>query len=163
MKLRIEGLPAARGTAWGPECRSSSDNWRLVGSVRRIEFKSLQSSLAVKDPPHRPFPNLHLPGNLPLQDLRRRENSNKIEDVQSALIHSAQEVYTEYPDPRRDEWETNILPVLKQAKKKTTLSNLASQIGFSRRELIEWLAGRSTPHRENLKMIASKLRELVLQ
>jgi transcriptional regulator with XRE-family HTH domain len=54
------------------------------------------------------------------------------------------------------------ITVLKQAKKKPTLSNLASQMGFSRRELIEWLAGRSRPHRENLKMIASKLRELGL-
>jgi hypothetical protein len=40
------------------------------------------------------------------------KESNKIEDVASALVHSAQEVYTEYPDPRRDEWESTIRPAL---------------------------------------------------
>jgi hypothetical protein len=88
------------------------------------------------------------------------KESNKIEDVQSALIHSAQEVYTEYPNPRGGEWETKLLPVLKQAKKKTTLSNLASQIGFSRRELIEWLAGRSRPHPKNQELIAAIFQKL---
>jgi hypothetical protein len=77
-------------------------------------------------------------------------------------VHSAQEVYTEYPDRRRDAWETKLLPALKQAKKKTTLANLAKEIGFSRRELIEWLAGRSRPHPKNKELIAGTLRELGL-
>ena len=40
------------------------------------------------------------------------KESNSLEDVQSGLIHSEQSVYTEYPDPRRDEWKTKILPAL---------------------------------------------------
>lgn len=30
------------------------------------------------------------------------------------MMHSADDVYTEYTDPRRDEWQTKILPVLKR-------------------------------------------------
>jgi hypothetical protein len=82
------------------------------------------------------------------------KESNTIEDVQSALVHSAQEVYTEYPDPKRDEWATKYVPALERAKKKTSLTNVASQIGISRRELIEWLAGRSRPHPKNQERIA---------
>jgi hypothetical protein len=90
------------------------------------------------------------------------KESNKIEDVQSALIHSAQDVYTEYPNPRRDEWTTKYVPALERAKKKTSLTNVASQIGISRRELIEWLAGRSRPHPKNQERIVTALEKLGL-
>jgi hypothetical protein len=38
------------------------------------------------------------------------KESNDLEEVESGMIHSAQSVYTEYPDPRREEWHTKILP-----------------------------------------------------
>ncbi len=38
------------------------------------------------------------------------KESNSLEEVESGLIHSEQNVYTEYPDPRRDEWQTKIVP-----------------------------------------------------
>src|SRR5439155_12516601 len=41
------------------------------------------------------------------------KESNRLEEVESGTIHSAQSVYTEYPDPRRDEWQTKIMPALK--------------------------------------------------
>lgn len=41
------------------------------------------------------------------------KESNSLEDVESGAIHSEQKVYTEYHDPKRDEWQTRILPVLK--------------------------------------------------
>src|SRR3989442_13178830 len=56
------------------------------------------------------------------------KESNKIEDVQSALVHSAQEVYTEYPNPRRDEWATKRLPALKRSP----LDLLVKLLPFSR-------------------------------
>jgi hypothetical protein len=42
------------------------------------------------------------------------KKSNSLEEVESGTIYSAQNVNTEYPDPRRDEWQTIILPVLKK-------------------------------------------------
>ena len=82
----------------------------------------------------------------------------KIEDVQSALIHSAQEVYTEYPDPRRDEWQTKLLPALKKAP----LKDLVQLTGKSRRMLIDLRAGHSRPHPRNQELIAAILRKLEL-
>ena len=35
-------------------------------------------------------------------------------NVDSGLIRSPQNVYTEYPGPRRDEWETKIRPALRK-------------------------------------------------
>jgi len=40
--------------------------------------------------------------------------SNRLEEIEAGIIHSPESVYTEYPDPSRDEWETKILPVLKE-------------------------------------------------
>jgi hypothetical protein len=40
------------------------------------------------------------------------KESNNLEEVEAGLIHSAQNVYTEYPDQQRDEWQTKIVPAL---------------------------------------------------
>ena len=42
------------------------------------------------------------------------KESNALEDVEAGLIQSAESVYTEYCDPRRGEWATKLLPLLKQ-------------------------------------------------
>src|SRR5487761_185268 len=42
------------------------------------------------------------------------KESNLIEEVESGLVHSEMDIYTEYVDPKRDEWTTKILPALKQ-------------------------------------------------
>jgi hypothetical protein len=79
------------------------------------------------------------------------KESNSLEDVESGLVHSAQSVYTEYPDPRRDEWQTKILPALK----KVPLRILVGKSGMSRRALMNARAGRSRPHRKNREMLAA--------
>lgn len=86
------------------------------------------------------------------------KESNRIEDVESGLIHSAQGVYTEYADPRRDEWQTKILPVLKNVP----LFRLAQLTGLARSTLIELRAGRSRPHRKNKELLALIARKLQL-
>jgi hypothetical protein len=40
------------------------------------------------------------------------KESNSLEDVDSGLIHSPDNVYTEYSDPKNDEWQLKIVPVL---------------------------------------------------
>jgi hypothetical protein len=86
------------------------------------------------------------------------KESNSLEGVESGLIHSEQSVYTEYQDQRRDEWQTKILPALK----KIPLSRLVEMSGLSRRTLIDLRAGRSRPHRPNLKLLVAVLRQLGL-
>jgi hypothetical protein len=84
------------------------------------------------------------------------KESNSLEEVESGLIHSAQNVYTEYPDLRRDEWETKILPALKKAP----LNLLVKMSGLSRRALMDLRAGRSRPHRKNEQLLTTLVRTL---
>lgn len=83
------------------------------------------------------------------------KESNRLEDVEAGLIHSERSVYTEYPDPRRDEWKMKVLPALKKMR----LSFLVKNSGMSESELKEIRAGRSRPHRKNQEMLVSILRE----
>ena len=82
------------------------------------------------------------------------KESNFLEDVESGMLHSEEETYTEYPDPRRDEWQTKIVPALK----KIPLSQLEKLSGMSRSALKELRAGRSRPHRRNQRFLLSILR-----
>ncbi len=86
------------------------------------------------------------------------KESNSLEDVESGLIHSAESVYTEYPDPRRDQWQTKTLPALK----KVPLGLLVEMSGKSAMMLKDARAGRSRPHSRNQKLLADVLRELGL-
>ena len=78
------------------------------------------------------------------------KESNSLEDVESGIVHSVQNVYAEYPDPRRDEWTTNIAPALK----KIPLSRLVKMSGLSRRMLIKARMSRARPHRKNQELLA---------
>ena len=77
------------------------------------------------------------------------KESNRMEEVDAGTIHSGEEIYTEYIDPRRDEWQVKILPVLK----KMPLKELVSLTGISKSALNEIRAGRSRPHAGNLKIL----------
>jgi hypothetical protein len=86
------------------------------------------------------------------------KESNSLEEVESGLIHSEQSVYTEYPDPRRDEWQTKVRPAIREA----SLAQLVNLSGLSRSTLIEIRAGRSRPHRGNQELLKEILRKLGL-
>ncbi len=79
------------------------------------------------------------------------KESNSLEDVEAGVVHSAQAVYTEYSDPRRDEWQTIVLPLLRRVP----LSLLVELSGMSRRAVIDFRAGRSRPHRKNREMLTA--------
>jgi len=72
------------------------------------------------------------------------KESNALEDVESGLIHSEQSVYTEYPDPRRDEWQAKTLPIISDAP----LLKLAKMSGMSPSALKEIRSGRARPIEE---------------
>jgi hypothetical protein len=82
------------------------------------------------------------------------KESNRLEDAEAGMIHDEGEVYTEYVDPRRDEWETKIRPALK----KIPTPRLVEITGFSRRTLLDWRAGRSRPHARNLQRLKAILK-----
>ena len=88
------------------------------------------------------------------------KESNSLESVEEGQVNSEQDVYTEYVDPKRDEWTIKTWPALKQVP----LGKLVREcLGcLSRRELIELRAGRSRPHRRNRELLVSILRKLGL-
>jgi hypothetical protein len=85
------------------------------------------------------------------------KESNSLEEVDAGLIHSVENVYTEYTDQRRDEWETKIRPALKTIP----LSSLIKETGLSRRMLIKARTGRARPHRNNQRVIKNAIQRLL--
>lgn len=83
------------------------------------------------------------------------KESNKLEDVDAGLIHSAESVYTVYPDPKRDYWERQIRPKLKAIP----LSVLIKETGLSRRMLIKARNGQVRPHPRNQLLIANAVKK----
>ena len=77
------------------------------------------------------------------------KESNKLEEVAEGRVPDTGDVYTEYPDQRRDEWATRILPILKAMP----LSELIERSGFSRRALQMIRAGRR-PNPDNGTVLA---------
>jgi hypothetical protein len=72
------------------------------------------------------------------------KESNKLEEVEEGAIAGAGDVYTEYPDPRRDEWTRTILPELRRI----SLSELEAESDLDRRTLQRIRAGQR-PHPRN--------------
>ncbi|HEY2822449.1 MAG TPA: hypothetical protein VGJ06_15500, partial [Candidatus Acidoferrum sp.] len=88
------------------------------------------------------------------------KESNSLEEVDSGLIHSEKNVYTEYPDPSRDEWSTKILPALKRVPLSVLVKACS---GFlHRRAIVDLRAGRSRPHRKNREALVTILGKLGL-
>jgi hypothetical protein len=86
------------------------------------------------------------------------KESNSLEEVDAGLFHSPENVYTEYVDPRRDEWETKIRPALH----KIPLSVQQKETGLSRRMLINARMGHTRPHPDNQERLAAMVRKLGL-
>jgi hypothetical protein len=83
------------------------------------------------------------------------KESNHLEAVDAGLIHCEKNIYTEYIDQSRDEWQTKILPVLKRLP----LSRLIGETGLSRRALLDIRAGRSRPHHKNIERLKDMVRK----
>ena len=84
------------------------------------------------------------------------KESNSLEEVEAGTVHSAENVYTVYPDQRRDDWETKYRP----AMKKVFISILEKETGRGRRTLIDARTGRRRPHPKNQALIVAALRKL---
>jgi hypothetical protein len=66
------------------------------------------------------------------------KESNKLEEVDAGLIHSAESVYVTYPDPTRDSWTRDIAPKLQAIP----LSVLMRETGLLSRSLIKVRKGQ---------------------
>jgi hypothetical protein len=86
------------------------------------------------------------------------KESNSLENVEAGMVHSEQNVYTEYADPKRSEWIAKTQPALKKLPLHILVN--ACEKRLSRRELIELRAGRSKPHRKTRDLLVSILKDL---
>ena len=86
------------------------------------------------------------------------KESNSLEDVEAGLEHSEKNVYTQYVDPKRDEWTQKIWPALKKVPLRVIVEECQGVL--SRRALINLRSGRSRPHRRNCGKIAVVLRRI---
>ncbi len=82
------------------------------------------------------------------------KESNKLEEVEEQSVPSATDVYTEYPDPRRDEWIAAVARL--EAMTKSQLRELEVKTGISLTTLKAWRRGRS-PHPKNRERFAHAL------
>jgi hypothetical protein len=83
------------------------------------------------------------------------KESNNLEDVEAGLVHSEQEVYTEYCDPKRDEWTVLSLPLLRSIPR----SVLMKTTGISRRALNYIRAGRK-PNKNTRTVLERLLKDV---
>jgi hypothetical protein len=86
------------------------------------------------------------------------KESNSLENVDEGMVHSDQNVYTEYADPKRTEWITKIQPALKKPKLEVLVEACGKRLCL--REIIELRAGRKKPHRRTQQLLESILRPL---
>jgi hypothetical protein len=85
---------------------------------------------------------------------------NSLESVDEGMVHSENNVYTEYADPKQSEWVTKLQPALKRAKLRKLIRECGKRL--SRREIIELRAGRSKPHRKTRELLGGILKNLKL-
>ena len=83
------------------------------------------------------------------------KESNKLEEVEEGSVPDAGDVYTEYPDSRRDEWTTNVLPLLRALP----MPDLMARSGLSRRALQMIRAGRR-PNNRNSRLLQNLIRNV---
>lgn len=86
------------------------------------------------------------------------KESNSLENVEDGLAHSEENIYTEYVDPKRDEWTAKILPALRKIPLRVLVERCRGQL--SRRALIDLRAMRSRPHSKNQTLLKSILRDI---
>jgi len=82
------------------------------------------------------------------------KESNKLEEVEEGSVPDAGDVYTEYPDKRRDGWATAILPRLRAMP----LPELIRRSGLSRRAL-QMIRGGRRPNANNAKLLSAAVKD----
>ena len=84
------------------------------------------------------------------------KESNNLEEVEEGLVHSWESAYTEYPDQRRDYWETVVRPAMKDV----ALPLLEEMTQISRRAVIYARTGKKRPQPKKQLDIIAVLQQL---
>lgn len=79
------------------------------------------------------------------------KESNLLEEVEQGQVHDLQDVFTEYPDPRRDPWLEAHAKIKRMTKSR--LQKLSDRTGFSLTMLRATRAGRMPYPRNRVKLI----------
>ena len=82
------------------------------------------------------------------------KESNRLEEVEEQSLLDPSDVYTEYPDPRRDEWATQTLPQLRTVP----VREACEGTGISRAQMRRYRNKGARPRAEHLKAIKRFLR-----
>lgn len=88
---------------------------------------------------------------------QRHDAATRDNRLGSGTIHSSESVYTEYPDPRHDEWSA-----VRHVLWKIPLATFEEMTGKSRRRLIDARSGRREPHPDTRALLAFVARRLDL-
>jgi hypothetical protein len=83
------------------------------------------------------------------------KESNNLEEVDTGMVHSAESVYTTYPDRKRDAW-AKAWPRLKAF----TIAQVIDVTGLSRRMVIKARNWQVRPHPRNQQLLTDALRKL---
>ena len=86
------------------------------------------------------------------------KESNKLEEVEEAGVPDVSDVYTEYPDRRRDEWERKWLPPLHGVSPSALIDR-----GLARATIYAARSGRKLYARTKAKLIAALTRHFAEQ
>lgn len=86
------------------------------------------------------------------------KESNKLEEVEEGSVPDAGDVYTEYPDARRDAQLWQVAREKLRAMSKSQLIEFEKETGISLATLKAWRRGRS-PHTRNRRKLQLALRE----
>lgn len=83
------------------------------------------------------------------------KESTKLEEVEEGGVLDAGDVYMEYPDPRRDPWNSEIIPALR----KTSIQCIASATGLSRRTVQRIRNLQTKPTARNRQLLEAFVKE----
>jgi hypothetical protein len=100
---------------------------------------------------------LHFPRHVVIEQIRFiGKEANEMEDVEAGLVHSPDDVFTEYVDPRRDFWQTVVRPAVLRA----SLNELQRETGLPRQTLVDARRNRRKVRRRTRQIILAALNRL---
>jgi hypothetical protein len=79
------------------------------------------------------------------------KESKRLEEVEERSLLDPTDVYTDYPDPERDEWVTKILPRLNAMR----MREACEGTGISRAQMQRYRNKGARPHAEHLEVISN--------
>jgi len=143
------GLSPSRGVAHVQDYASVIDEY-----ANHPESKCAD---ATGSPSGRRTVGLHFPRHVIVEQIRYiGKESNELEDVEAGLVHSADAVFQEYVDARRDFWQT----VGRPAANRASIDELQRETGLPRQTIVDARRNRRKLRKRTKRLIYAALRKL---